>query len=129
MERDDHTCRKMFLVILVIQPVGDDLRRRPEKDMEQSAIFAKVGAKFFGNGEYNMTMFAIDKLACDRIGSVCLIGSTAGIAKPRVTAKRYKLVCTTIGTHIKGTAIIRIATTYDFANFRINDGTDIGCFK
>lgn len=126
VESNNHARFKIFLMVLIVEPVGKDLCGRLKQDMEKGTVLSEVRAEFFCNGKNNVSVFAMDEFKGNGVGAVSLIGSTAGVAESGVATERNKPVCTTVGALVKRASEIGVTTADDLPHFIINNRTDTG---
>lgn len=119
MQGDNHAWLEALLMVLVVEPVREYLGSGLEKDMEEGAVLMEVGTQFFGDGEDDMAVPAVDELEGDGIGTVSLIGSATGIAESEMAAERDELVCAAVRVYVKGAAEIRVTAVDGLSDFRL----------
>ena len=96
------------------------LKRR----LRRERFLLKRSRSSIGYGKDNVSVAAVDQFGGNGVGSVCLIGGTAGVAEARFAAEGNIMEPITMLAVIETVAFFVIATAEHFLNFTLDNRTD-----
>jgi len=107
-----------------MHPVGNGLGGGLEEKAKKGALLTKKITELHWYGKDNVSVAAVDQFGGNGVGSVCLIGGTAGVAEARFAAEGNIMEPITMLAVIETVAFFVIATAEHFLNFTLDNRTD-----